>query len=419
MAKKCKIVTDLMLLSLMLCKFFVHFSAQPSYNSITSSQVCLINMFVSDPSSIVAFSDILYGDEVFVRSLSNALGEAGVLVSQFGEDVKFNSAGTNLSPRVTEYDFIEKVKDNGFQKIEDYAEGHGGFLAVWKYKIAFKCVDCSYYLWHSNQAMIDLEIKRRTIPIEDGSSDSLLRFFDGATMMGYRYPSRVVENVFCREFPTPEYCDRRHGYDPDIKNLYLSSLEIQESLIPNAGRGVFTKKEVPMGSYFALEEATSNVVVLPSTVELIQTFMEEAVVNRWKMFDAYLYGLGYTTDFLGEKSYIIDNSLMQFINHGCNGTNNLQFYNVTEITADPTSMTDELYKTFESTIYNPFVTRSHINFQSGGDRTNRYVEAGEEILDTYLSYYSLDTWERGVNDLRAQCLERSIGSVRNYDESSD
>jgi SET domain len=361
----------------------------------------------------------LSGDEVFVRSLSNALGEEGILVSQFGEDVKFNSAGANFSPRVTEHNFIEKLKDHAFTKIEDYAESHGGFLAVWKYKIAFKCIECSYYLWHSNQATIDLEIRKRTLPVVDGSKENLLRFFDGATMIGYQYPSRVVENVFCRDFPTPEYCDKMHGYDPDINNLYLSSLEIKASLIPNAGRGVVTKIDVPKGSYVVLDETTSNVLVMPTTTELIQSFLDAAVINRWKLFDAYLFGLGFASDYFGEPSFHVDNSLLQFINHGCNGTNNLQFYNVTEVTADPTKMAAEVNITFESTIYNPYVSRSHINLQNGGDRTNRDIKAGEELLDTYLSYYSLDTWERGIIELREQCYAQRLGSVRAYEESSN
>lgn len=367
--------------------------------------------------SIAAFSNVSYGHEGFIRSLSSALGESGILISQFGEDVKFNTAGAKFSPRITEYDFVEKLKDNDFIKIEDYAEGHGGFLGVMKFKIAFKCTSC-FSQWHSNQAMIDLAIKERSMATVDGIGTKLFRFFDGATMVGYQYPSRVVENVFCREIPTPEFCDTLHGFDPYTTNVMLSSLEVKTSLIPNAGRGVFTKIDIPKGSYIGLEEVSNNVIVMPSSVYWLRIFMNESIVNRWKMFDAYLYGLGFSSDFFFDTSYSIDNGILQFLNHGCNGTNSIQNYNTTEVTANPTTLPDEFEITFESTIYNPFVSRSNMNLQNCGDVTNKNVKAGEELLDTYLAYFTVDTWKRGINDLRAQCSAQALGSVGSYEQGS-
>ena len=331
--------------------------------------------------------------------------------------MKFDTAGAQVSPRITEYYFMEKLKEYDFLKIEDYAEGHGGFLGVMKFKIAFKCTSC-YTQWHSNQAMIDLAIKERSMETVEDSKAKLFRFFDGATMIGYQYPSRVVENVFCREIPTPPFCEASHGFDPFTTNIRLSSLEVNTSLIPNAGRGVFTKVDIPKGSYVGLEEVSRNVIVMPETVHLIQMFIKEAVVNRWKMFDAYLYGLGFSSDFFFDTSYSIDNGILQFLNHGCNGTNNLQHYNTTEATADATTMPDEINLTFESTIYNPYVSRSNLNLQNCGDPTNKDVKAGEEILDSYLAYYTEDTWTRGVTDLRAQCSAQALGSVGSYELDS-
>ena len=330
--------------------------------------------------------------------------------------MKFNTAGAQVSPRVAVNDFMEKLKDFDFIKIEDYAEGHGGFLGVMTFKIAFKCPSC-FTQWHSNQAMIDLAIKERSVPTVDGNI-KLFRFFDGATMIGYQYPSRVVENVFCREIPTPPYCDALHGFDPYTTNVRLSSLEVKTSLIPNAGRGIFTKIDIPKGSYIGLEEVSRNVIVMPETVHLIQMFLSKAIVNRWKMFDAYLYGLGFSSDFFLDTAYSIDNGILQFLNHGCNGTNHIQQLNTTESTADPSTMPEELGVTYESTIYNPYVSRSNLNLQNCGDFTNKDVRAGEELLDTYLAYYTLDTWTRGINDLRAQCSARALGSVGSYEQES-
>ena len=331
--------------------------------------------------------------------------------------MKFNTAGAQVSPRAPVYDFIEKLKDFDFRKIEDYAEGHGGFLGVMKYKIAFKCTSC-FSKWHSNQAMIDLAIKERSMPQLNSSKVKLFRFFDGATMIGYQYPSRVVENVFCREIPTPPFCEASHGFDPYTTNVRLSSLEVKTSLIPNAGRGVFTKIDIPKGSYIGLEEGSNTVIVMPETLHWIQMFINEAIVKRWKMFDAYLYGLGFSNDFFLETSYTIDNGILQFLNHGCNGTNNIQQYNTTEYTADPTTMHAELLESYdESTIYNPFVSRSNLNLANCGDLTNKDIKAGAELLDTYLAYYTSNTWTRGINDLRAQCSAQAVGSVGYYEKN--
>jgi hypothetical protein len=362
----------------------------------------------------------LNGDEAFIRSLSNALGQEGILVSQLGREDQNNAAGAQYSPKFTEFQFVEQMKKQGFNKIEDYAEGHGGFLAVWKFKIAFKCQseDCLYYRWHSNQAMIDVEIRNRSMASVAGSKENLFRFFDGATMMGYQFPSRVVENVFCREIPTPEYCDKMHGFDPERDNVEVNTLEVKTSLIPKAGRGVFAKENISKGSYSALDETTQNVLVMPMTTYWIQQFMEAAIVNRWKMFDAYLYGYGFKSDYFVEPCFSVDNSILMFVNHGCGGSSSLQLLNITEITADPTKMADELMTTYESPMYNPFVSRNYLNFQHEADPTNRDIKAGEELLDNYVGYYTEDTWERGINDIRSQCHAQSLGSVSAYEEAS-
>ena len=61
---------------------------------------------------------------------------------------------------------------------------------------------------------------------------------------------------------------------------------------------------------------------------------------------------------------------------------------------------------------------SHLNLQNCGDLSNRDVKAGEELLDLYLSYYTPDTWTRGISDLRAQCSAQALGSVGSYEQEN-
>ena len=134
-------------------------------------------------------------------------------------------------------------------EIMSYDEMHGGFMAPWTYIIAFM----DYYdsNWMLGEASIDLELRRRAVATNDGS-DLPFRFFDGATMIGYQYPSRVREELFCRGEPKPPFCDLGHGFDPERANIPTSDFEVRRSAILNGGRGLHTKVDIPEGSYFAL-----------------------------------------------------------------------------------------------------------------------------------------------------------------------
>jgi SET domain len=355
------------------------------------------------------------------RSLSNALGEEGILLSQVSEDDRPNSAGAHYSSKFAEFALAEQLKQQGFVRIEDYTEAHGGFMGAWKYKIAFKSFD-AIERWHYNQAMIDLELHDRAMETIDGVQTPF-RFFDGAAMMAYQYPSRINEEVFCRDTPTPELCEKGHGWNPERPNAHISTLEVKLSSIPNAGRGVFAKEDIHKGSYISLDEGVHNVLIMPSTVFWIEQFRTAGIVNRWKMFDAYMFGYGFVSDFFGASCYSVDGSILTFLNHGCNGSNNLspvEPFFVTEMTADLKKLPDGLeYSPFEQAVYNPFARRNHLNFMHAGDVAGRDIKAGEELLDSYLSYYTIHEWERAVLSLRAQCLAQGKGSVSEYEQSSE
>jgi hypothetical protein len=392
--------------------------------------VCLLaQLFLfalsSDPSSVVEFSDVPYDSDVLLRSLWNALGEDGILIAQVGESELTGQAGAQYTNKKAEFAFTEKLKRQGFLKIEDYSDFHGGFMGVRKYKIAMKNLS-SFSMWHYNQAQLALAIQSRTMETV-GDLESPFRYFDSATMAAYQYPSRAIEDVFCRSVPLPPMCEHGHGFDMERPNAHISSLEVKLSALPNAGRGVFAKQDIAAGSSFAIDESVNDVLLMPETTYWINNMggvLSEA--SRWttfkSMFDAFNFGNGFSSDFYGEPSVSIDASILTFLNHGCNGTYNLRMaepYSFTELTADPTTYPDELeYSTFENQVHNPFVSRNHLLFQHGGETVGRDIKAGEELLDFYLNYYTPDIWERGVTELRAQCLAQGIGTISSYEEST-
>jgi hypothetical protein len=369
----------------------------------------------SDPSSVVEFSDVLHDNDVLVRSLTNALRSDGILVAQVGENELPMNAGAQFTKRKAEFAFSQSLEQQGFKKMQDYSDFHGGFMGIRKYKIAMKSIT-SFTRWHYSQAMIDLELHDRLLNTTDGRHP--LRYMDGATMIGFQYPSRVTEDVFCRGLPLPEFCEDGHGFDPERRNAPISALEVKQSLIPNAGRGVFAKEDITEGTSIAIDESVHDILMLPRTAHLVKHFSKAGIVNRWKPFPAFNFGFGFSSDYYGSPSVSIDGSIMTFLNHGCNGTYNLRMpvpYSFTEFTADLTAYPDELEYTFENEVHNPFVARNHLLYQHGGETVDRDIKAGEEILDFYLNYYTEEIWERGVTELRAQCLAQGIGTVSSYE----
>jgi hypothetical protein len=69
--------------------------------------------------------------------------------------------------------------------------------------------------WLANEAEVDLKIRRRIMPNING--DSPLLFFDGATMTRYRYPSKQMEQNFCRNPSLPDSCKpESRGFNPTL-----------------------------------------------------------------------------------------------------------------------------------------------------------------------------------------------------------
>jgi hypothetical protein len=305
------------------------------------------------------------------------LNTDGIFISQLGEDEVMDMAGAKHSPKKLARSFIEQLKHQGFQRIESYTEAHGGFLAPWGYMIAFKCADCTFSRWHSNQAMIDLEIHRRSMATVDGSQDNLFRVFDGATMMGYQYPTRVAEEIFCRDMPKPMGCNSGHGMNPEIYNAPIETLNVLTNTIPNASVSVICTQDIRKGSYLALEATTQNALVMPSTSKIMQQYMIQSYsTHRWHIFDTTLFGYGCTRNYFWGTSFFVDCSPLIFLNRSCH-----------EITDTPISRA-----TIDLAMYagNAFFSRNHLSFQPYVPQTNRDIMAGEAISIADIGHFIKD-----------------------------
>lgn len=315
----------------------------------------------SDPSSQVGFSDVLYGNLVFMQALKNALTAEGVLVFQSGIDHETNDPGDQYSDQgkaLTKMkDLMEEV---GFLKMKTYTETHGDFRSPWSFHIAF-LDDWSQVAWYSNQAEIDLELSERAVDTVSGEFP--FYYFDGSTMQEYQYPSRLSQEAFCRTEPVSKLCLEGQGFEPYRENAPITAFEVKTSAIPNAGRGVHFTQAFPAGTYLAIETAVHGIYIVPSTFALMEKMANapagDPAPDMWSSFMPYAYGYGFATDFYGQRAYIVDASILTFINHGCNRTNNVgQMYSVTEMTADLDQMPPEmLQEPIESAFFDPFVDR--------------------------------------------------------------
>jgi hypothetical protein len=297
------------------------------------------------------------------------LNDDGILVAQLGEDETIDSTGAKHSPKMLARMFIKQLTHHGFQRIQSYTEAHGDFLAPWGYMIAFKCADCSFIRWHSNQAMIDLEVQRRSVATVNGSTDRLFRFFDGATLIGYQYPTRVSEELFCRDLPTPKGCDHGHGLSPERNHASVELLDVRRTTIPNISHVVLSSQDIRRDSYLALDESSYNIMVMPPTANVIEQYKDASYnCSPWKMLNTFFLEYGYTSNTLGEATYFVDSNVLLLLNRSCH------------VNSEPV-IPEKNYDPAVNTA-NTFFIRNHWIFPPFVAITNRDIVAGDEISST-------------------------------------
>lgn len=147
---------------------------------------------------------MLYDNGVFHKAIFDALEDRGVFIAQVGQQNDIRDPARSHTSTAQLDRFIISLKTQGFIKTKEYSEAHCGFEDPWNFLVAFKD-DKAFEQWFASEAHLDLQLQSRLLPNKSGASS--LRYFDGATMTGYQYPSRIVDEVFCRNVPTPAVCE--------------------------------------------------------------------------------------------------------------------------------------------------------------------------------------------------------------------
>ena len=255
------------------------------------------SLLFRDPNSETPFSDILYSNSDFAKALSYSLNVNGVLVSQTGEsDMGFEAAG-QLRKKTGVAIFTSLLKKYGFKSVDMYEESHGGFLGTWSFLIASKDVKERTTRWDSNPAIFDLELQSRLTATNDGLESSL-RFVDGATVMGYQFPPRTLQNTACRSCPTLSFCSEIVGLDPERPHASSQVWRVvanESSTMCNDDSPVavlVAQGNVPKDSLLAIDARVDDMVLQTTTMDLIARMFSAVPVSngqkKWEAMVSYM-----------------------------------------------------------------------------------------------------------------------------------
>jgi hypothetical protein len=373
-----------------------------------------------DLESEMSSTDAVHSNMTIMEVFYNSLSDDGVMVLPLDESPEVWSADETNSRHRNRASTMHLLEYVGFESIHLYEEGHCGFDGAHLFAVAFKS-DRTRKRWFANPAEIDLAIQKRTLRTKSG--ESILRYFDGATMASYQVPPRSVESVFCHRLPTPSSCiDNEFNllYNPEVPNAPISSFEVKKSRVgDNAGRGLFAKVEIPANTYIVAEASAHPIHFFPMTYELIFK-LEDACdySERMEALTYYIDGYGFTNQIFGDLGVFVDSSIVTFVNHGCRSTYNVGTRTeVNEFTAEldrPVEILNGKAFAESDSIFDPLLDRHLVHTV---DTSLKDIAAGDEILSNYLMYVgSEEFWAEDVTDLRNQCSGfETEGSVSEYE----
>ena len=346
-----------------------------------------------DPDSIVEFSDLLYNNTDFVMALLNALSHDGILVSQVGECEETSEPPVTAGVIDHSEDFLKTLKRLHFESVKEYNEAHGGFKEVWSFLIAFSDASLKSN-FYANEAEFELKLKKRTLPTRSGKSP--FRYFDGPTMMTYQFPCRLTEEQYCLAVPSPPLCDQGHGFNPELPNAPLSKFTMKKSASTSTSTnsGLFFSDAVPRGTYIAIEEGVHDILIMPSTHKSIQAMVAHGPQDAWRLLDAYEFCYGFATTFYGGTAFLVDGEVMSFANQGCNWTDKSFAPHWTPGSNRAPNRPSRRH--VESSVYSPFIDRSHMLYINSFATTNEDIEAGTELIDKHLAYMHHENWTSTV-----------------------
>jgi hypothetical protein len=331
-------------------------------------------------------------------------------------------------------------RDKQINDIHVYEDSNGS--GAESYAIFCKDTNCRQN-WFAEEAFISFLIRKRL------SSPPL--YLDGGTLKRYTRPHKAWQSLYCSFPENSRECSYIDGFDPDILNIGREAFEVKPSSIgEHVGRGIFTKVDIPEGSYIMQEVAVhqvkfsvqSTAIALKAKLLLLKLFQDAVVEN---MFDyglqlevqnhkyeidsilAYMEGYGYDDDCIyGSSGNFVDSGYNTFMNHGCNKTFNFgtifwvydkkagvsqSEYEYLMLSEEEADVDVPAFEVAKKKTFNPLIDRHLEHMLSSYEGTIFNISKGQELFSNYVHYWGEQEWKVGIEQLRSQCRGESVGMV--------
>jgi hypothetical protein len=197
-----------------------------------------------------------------VLSQNLIMSPEGILVTHLGPSPYLYRKSNMRSQQVEEDNFyytkhlqlqmINRITSSGeFEDIHVYedASNPGSCWSRTPQSYAIFCKDESCRnQWYADESYFNYKIHTRL--------SSPPKYVDGAMLERFSRPPKAWESLYCSFHENRRECQYANGFDPDVPNIPLESFEVKmSSLGKNAGRGLFTKVDIPEGCYIMLEKS--------------------------------------------------------------------------------------------------------------------------------------------------------------------
>jgi hypothetical protein len=245
---------------------------------------------------LVKFSDVLYGNQALAQSMHSALTDQGILVAQLGiADRPFNPGHHHRAESDAVMRMVQLFEEVGFQYSTTYIEEHCGFHAPWSFFVFFRDEKNTKARWYTSPATVDLELSQRAVSTISG--DFPFKYFDGATMMTYQYPTKAEQNVYCRTFPHASGC-RTAKYLDALDRSHLTTTTTSTTRVANAtcSPASFRRKSV------------QSLSIVPSTAQLVSEM--SSFFPGMNTLEAGIKHHGHEHSFYGKTGYMVNPFVM-------------------------------------------------------------------------------------------------------------
>lgn len=365
-----------------------------------------------------------FTEQQAIQGIYGALSKDGIVITQLGQSPEsYDSPSKYFKTN----DFISYfIEDIYMQSAFQYENFYQRYSSPWSYVVMCK-TKVSNANWFYNSAEIDVSLHKRLIRTH--SQTPSLYYFDATVMKSFQVPPKAFEVVYCRSEYAPIECKLLSSY-PTFPNAEVSSFEVRQSTLgKGGGRGVFSKVDIPKDTIITLEMAQLNVKLYPKTTNIVEKYVEKLGedfegVGPYAVY-SYMHAYGFSIYFFEGEAIFVDGSIMTFVNHGCNSTDNLG--SLTEhfipgvydgLREENFTMGSEVALLDSSGEFdtNPAVMRHIALFNSALDFARVDIKAGDEIFQNYLTYESEPEELLAVVELfKRVCRGEAVGEVSKYE----